>query len=242
MNDLVEVEKEETNVVSMNKESSLSPLVQAAMSGQVDTDKLNQLLDIQQRYEAIEAEKLYNNAVAQFKSEELILDKNKDVKYGNTEYSHITLGYALSKVNPVLSKYGLSISWSTKQADGGIYVTCKLSHSAGHFEESTLHSPPDGSGGKNSIQAIGSAVTYLKRYTAFSLLGLESADADDDGKGSEDEIEYLSEEQIANLQALIEEVNADESKFLAWLKVTSLSDIQAAAYDDCVRQLERKRK
>ena len=57
----------------------------------------------------------------------------------------------------------------------------------GHSESTTLQSPPDASGGKNSIQAIGSAVTYLSRYTLLAITGLATGENEDDGQGYEPE-------------------------------------------------------
>lgn len=64
-----------------------------------------------------------------------------------------------------------------------VEVTATLTHSMGHSETTALRSSPDASGGKNGIQAIASATTYLKRHTGFALLGLEGVD-DDDGNAS----------------------------------------------------------
>jgi hypothetical protein len=47
-----------------------------------------------------------------------------------------------------------------------------------------MEAAADISGSKNQIQAIGSAVTYLERYTLFASYGLASKDQDDDGKAS----------------------------------------------------------
>ena len=48
----------------------------------------------------------------------------------------------------------------------------------------TMAAGPDGSGGKNAIQAIGSTVSYLERYTLLAATGLATEDQDDDGRGA----------------------------------------------------------
>jgi ERF superfamily len=63
-------------------------------------------------------------------------------------------------------------------------VTCILTHQMGHSEETTLAGAPDNSGSKNSIQAIGSTVTYLERYTLLAATGLAAANGDNDGQGA----------------------------------------------------------
>jgi hypothetical protein len=54
----------------------------------------------------------------------------------------------------------------------------------GHSEEgAVLEGAPDTSGSKNSIQAVGSTVSYLERYTLLAATGLAAKDQDDDGRG-----------------------------------------------------------
>jgi len=100
---------------------------------------------------------------------------------------------------------------------------------------------PDSSGGKNSIQAIGSTISYLERYTFMAATGLAAKGMDDDGGGAEP-IKTITEKQIADLEALITEVSADSSAFLRYCKVESLGQILARNYRYAVRALEDKRK
>ena len=58
-------------------------------------------------------------------------------------------------------------------------VTCRITHRDGHYEETSLFGPVDGSGNKNPIQAIGSAVTYLQRYTLKAAVGIAASQDDD---------------------------------------------------------------
>jgi hypothetical protein len=66
-------------------------------------------------------------------------------------------------------------------------VTCILTHEKGHSEETSLQGPPDTSGSKNSIQAVGSSVTYLCRYTLLAACGL-AASEDTDGVATNGEV------------------------------------------------------
>lgn len=169
-------------------DNDLSPLVNAVLDGRLDPDKLEKLLDIQKNYEAMQAEKAYHAAVSQFKKNAPTLKKDKTVSYqtdkGWTTYTHSSLGYALTKVNPALSESGLSLSFKTGQENGQTIITAILTHELGHSEKTALGASPDSSGGKNGIQSIASTVTYLKRHTAFALLGLEGIE-DTDGNTAE---------------------------------------------------------
>lgn len=166
-----------------------SPLMAAAAlvqkDGNMDVAKLKELLFVQERWEATQAKKAYVQAMAAFKENPPEILKDKTVKYGNTGYKHASLHNVTSCINQALSVHGLTAAWVTSQDNGSVKVTCKITHIMGHSEETCLSAPPDATGSKNAIQAIGSTVTYLQRYTLLALTGLATYDQDDDGKASE---------------------------------------------------------
>lgn len=182
------------NTLSNNKneiQKTESPLMAAAalvqqVDGKIDVDKLEALLKVQMQWEANEAKKAYVQAMSDFKANPPEILKDKPVNYkttkGTTSYMHATLHNVTTKINTELSKHGLTASWVTSQANGSVKVTCKITHIMGHSEETCLSAPPDNTGSKNAIQAIGSTVTYLQRYTLLALTGLATHDQDDDGK------------------------------------------------------------
>lgn len=227
---------------SMNPMQMLGHAVQQGMP----IETLRELMQLKKEWEADEARKAFVAAMAAFKANPPELVKDKRVSYENktgklTQYDHATLGGVCAALIKGLAAHGISHRWETAQQDNRIKVTCVLTHAQGHSENVSLHSAADDSGGKNSIQAIGSAVTYLQRYTLLAATGLAALDQDDDGKKSEP-VEYITEKQAADLKAMGEEVKADKDKFLAYLGVKMLSEIQAKDYIKAVRALEAKRR
>lgn len=208
-------------------------------------ETLRELMQLKKEWEADEARKAFVTAMAAFKANPPEIVKDKHVSYttskGTTEYDHATLGHLCVAIIKGLAPHGISHRWETAQQDTRIKVTCVLTHSQGHSESVSLHSESDNSGGKNNIQAIGSAVTYLQRYTLLAATGLAALDQDDDGKGS-DPVELISEKQAADLKALGEEVKADKDKFLAYMGVKMICEIPAKDYIKAVRALEAKRR
>ena len=207
-----------------------SSLIQAAITGGADLDKLEKLMLLQERFEATEAKKAYVSAMAKFKKTPPEIDKDKTVSYGTTKYNHASLANVTSKINAALSVYGLSAAWATKQDPSGITVTCTITHEMGHSESTSLTAEADSSGQKNKIQAIGSTITYLERYTILALTGLATHEQDDDGgKG---ETVFITEDQCNELNALVTDnkLNANGkwlSQFLAYLKVESFEVLPA---------------
>ena len=209
-----------------------------------DLDKVEKMMELQERYEAKEAKKEYIAAMAAFKANPPKIEKDAHVNYthskGTTDYRHATLANVTEKINSALSEHGLSSAWETNQDEKGISVTCKITHVMGHSESTTLRAAADVSGGKNAIQAIGSTVTYLQRYTLKSLCGLAESAFDDDGAGSE--AEYITEDQMATINEWIETTKADLVKFKKYMGVDGLDKILAKDYKKALNALKRKEK
>lgn len=216
----------------------LSRALERGMTG----DDLSQFMDLQQRWEADQARKAYVQAMAAFKSEPLRLTRDRTVSYSGTQYSHASLAQVVDAVVASLSKYGLSHRWETSQEGDNITVSCVITHELGHSERTTLSAGPDKSGSKNSIQAIGSTVTYLQRYTLMAATGLAAHDMDDDGRSAETAVERITPSQLADLEAKIDEVGANRTNFLKVCKVDNFADMPVSRYPAAIRALEQKAK
>lgn len=153
-----------------------------ALDQGADLDRLEKLMALQMQWEANQAKKEYADAMAKFKAEAPTIIKDKQVAFKDTRYRHATIGHVVDVIVPALGKHGLFHTWSTKQGDEGqVMVTCTITHRLGHSESTAMRCMQDTSGSKNAIQSIGSAVTYLQRYTLLALTGLAAQDGDDDG-------------------------------------------------------------
>jgi hypothetical protein len=171
----------ELNVIQAEPTTSLTPmtLINMAVSQGADTDKLKQLMDLQERWEANEARKAYVAAISAFKSDPPSIYKTKLVAYGNTRYKHALIGDVNAVIIDCLTKHGLSHRWEVDQSNG-ITVSCIITHALGHSEFTKMTAPADNSGQKNSIQSIASTVTYLQRYTLLAATGITTMDMPDD--------------------------------------------------------------
>jgi hypothetical protein len=142
---------------------------------------------------------------------------------------------------PLLSKNGLTHSWDTQQdANGLVTVTCHVEHAAGHSKSVTLRAMPDSSGAKNSVQAIGSTITYLARYTFLAALGIAQADLDDDGAGSGGEAKVTAD-QVGEINDLLVNTKTDLKRFLAWAEVDALDSMPAAMFAKAIDFLNKKK-
>lgn len=154
-------------------------------------EQLEKFYALQQRYEADQARKAYVEDMAQFKLNPPTILKDKHVSFktstGKTEYDHATIGNVTNAIIGALAKHGFSHAWKTEQRDGLVIVTCTITHRQGHSESVTLQASPDASGGKNGIQSIISAQTYLQRHSLLAATGLATHDqTDNDGRAALD--------------------------------------------------------
>jgi hypothetical protein len=120
--------------------------------------------------------------MAAFKVNPPKIVKDMTVSYKQTRYNHASLANVAGMINSALGEHGLSAAWVTGQKEGMVHVTCKITHILGHSELTELFAAPDATGSKNSIQAIGSTVSYLQRYTILALTGLATGEHDNDGQ------------------------------------------------------------
>jgi len=227
-------------------QASPAMMMQLAMDKNLDLSKVEKMIELQAKWDAIEAEKAYTLAMAQFKKNPPEIDKNKNVKYQKkdgswVDYNHATLGNVTKIINSELAKYGFSSGWSMSQENKNITVTCTITHKKGHSKSTSLSAGPDDSAGKNSIQAISSTVTYLERYTLLALVGLATHDQDDDGVGAGPEVEYITEKQKSEIRDMMADTNTDEVTFLNYLKANSIDEIPAKSYRLAITALNKKK-
>ena len=175
-----------TEIASMS--DTPAKLLALAIANQTPPETLSKLMDLQERWQANVARQAYVAAMSEFKKAcPPAIVKHSKVDFttgkGRTNYNYANLGDVTTQVTPLLAKHGLHAAWETAMPTSGpISVTCHITHAAGHRESVTLSGPADQSGNKNAMQAIGSAVTYLQRYTLLAALGLATME-DDDGRG-----------------------------------------------------------
>lgn len=193
-------------------------LLAIAIEKGADLDQLERLMALKERHDANEARKAYTEAMSRAKANPPTIRKDKDVSFGNgrTSYSHATLGNVVSQIVPWLASYGFSHGWTTSQNGGLVSITCTLTHRLGHSESVTLEAERDSSGSKNSIQAIGSAKSYLERYTLLAITGLATEEQDDDGGGFAAVAETIAENMIDEFREQLAKITTDEDAAKLW--------------------------
>lgn len=187
-----------------------SDLLRIAVEQGADLDRLERLMALQERWEAGQAKRAYDQAFAAFKAEAVKIVKNRTVTDGPLKSKrYAELHAVVNAVTPALSRNGLSSSWKlTKDEPNWIEVTCYLKHVAGHCETMTMGGPPDAGGAKNAIQARASTVSYLERYTLKGILGLSEEGDDNDGAAEIAEEVAAVDKLIASVKRITDDTKA----------------------------------
>jgi hypothetical protein len=225
---------------------ALTPMQMAyqLIQGGADLGSVKEMLAMSRQLAEEQARRAFDNALSEAKAEIPPIFKNRVVDFtsakGRTNYRHEDLGEIAKTVDPILARHGLSYRFRTEQEQSGVRVVCVVAHREGHSEENALTAPRDDSGNKNSIQQIGSTITYLQRYTLKAALGL-AATNDDDGK-SAGTGGVINEEQLAKLKSIAEEVGGDVPKLCKHFKVEALADLPASRFAEAVGIMELKRR
>jgi hypothetical protein len=214
----------------INPATPMTPMVllERAIASNSGMDVIEKFMGLQERWEKNQARKEFDAAIAAAKAKIPPIERNAK---GHNDKRYADFAAIAAVVDPILSEFGLSYRFRTNQAER-IAVTCILSHKAGHSEETTLAGPADQSGNKNAIQAIGSTLTYLQRYSLVQMLGLAAA-RDDDGRAGAGK-PVITQAQADEIRDALESNGKDRAKFLKWAKVERIEDIPADTYQSCL--------
>jgi hypothetical protein len=235
----LEVVKPGSAPAASNVVTPLAVLDRAVEAG-APIETIERLMAMVERGQQMAARQAFDAAMSEAAGKIPVIFKNRKVDFttskGRTHYQYEDLAGISKAVKPILEQFGLSYRFrTTSNPNEPVTVTCIVSHRDGYSEENTLSAGRDDSGNKNSIQAIGSTITYLQRMTLKAALGLAASD-DDDGKSAEPSA-TVTEDQASELRDLIESVDADAAKFCAFFKVQSIASIPAKRFDEAVKAL-----
>ncbi len=140
------------------------------------------LLSEEMPLKSIEQKELFA-AMAKAQSEMPIATKSSVNPFFKSNYASFSDIVKASR--PVLSKNGLSVSQNIIERENGQkYLYTILMHASGQFLASRLKIIPQ----KPDIQEFGKYVSYIKRYTYASIVGVADAQEDDDGESAMAEV------------------------------------------------------
>lgn len=167
---------------SINAQQRLDMMREAMLNPAVDPDKARSMLQLMRELENDERQAEFNR------------DKGRAIRampaiFKRGENTHTGTRYAKFEdmhraIMPVLAQHFLTLDFRIGYEGNWITVQPILRHDNGFIEEGgVMKGPADEGKGRSNIQAIGSASSYLKRYSMRAMLNLIEDGEDDDGMG-----------------------------------------------------------
>ncbi len=120
------------------------------------------------------SESIKELATALAKAQAEIENASKSSVNPHFKSKYADLAEVLNTVRPVFSKHGISVIQAPSYEAGVASVETMLTHSSGEWLSNTCSAPVS----KQDAQGVGSAVTYLRRYSLAAFAGIAQEDDD----------------------------------------------------------------
>jgi hypothetical protein len=228
----------------------LALIERVALDPSADAEKLERVTTMYEALKAKEAELAYNAAkgrilkklagikIVKNRSVRNEVDNAKPQKGTHEAFKYAPLEEIDKYLRPLLVEEEMDLSYSDEPAaGGGIRIRGRLRHLAGgYYEDFFMSAPPDTTGGKSSVQAVGSTNSYLRRYVACNIFNIVVVGDDDDGNGG-----TIDEAQTRTILGLIKKAKVGP-KFLKYMKARSVEEagsLKAAVATIAVRDYRK---
>jgi len=180
------------NIPAVANGALMSFIERASKDPEFDVAKFGELLRLQRDVMHDQARRAFNAAMSEAQSEMMPVIRDASNRHLGNKYARLeTIDAAL---RPIYTHHGFSVRYGSAPAprEGDIRITCTVAHRDGYFEENHLDAPIATQGAQGNrtattpVQAVGSAVTYLRRYLLTMVFNVVLADdeQDDDGEAT----------------------------------------------------------
>ena len=217
----------------------------AATNPDVDIEKMERLMQMHERLVDKNAETAFNRAMMEAQTEIKPVAADKRNEHTNSDYASYA---ALDRMlRPIYTRHGFALSFGTDDSPlpDNVRVVCDVMHCDGHTKTPYIDMPADGKGAKGGdvmtkTHATGSATQYGMRYLLKMIFNVAIGNHDDDGNAASSPT--ITEKQLADLGALMDETGINKAKFLEVCKLDAFKNMPASKYAGAVSRLENKRR
>lgn len=138
-----------------------------------------------------------------------------------------------------LSSNGLCVLQTIENSEDRMFLVTTLAHSSGQWIKSQMPILMT----KQDPQALGSAITYCRRYALAAMVGV--CPADDDAEDAmrtarKPEIATIGKQQVDEIEHLLGDRQELREKLLKWAGVNAISEIPTTKYHSVIKSIETK--
>ena len=203
-----------TEITKTNESAAVLQVIERlVLNDSVSIEKVEKMLDMQERILNSNAHQAFTADLAAMQTELPLVSKNGR---GHNQAKYALLEDINQAIRPALQKYGLAVTFRVQQTEKQVTIAAVLSHRMGHSSDTTITLPIDVSGSKNATQAVGSTISYGKRYAIGALLNISTGD--DNDAATAQPAKTVSPGQSKTLQMKYDSVSeANRKIFKDWL-------------------------
>ena len=165
------------------------------------------------------SEQLQELATALAKAQGEMTLASEDKVNPHFKSSYASLGSVWDACRLPLSRHGLSIIQNPQVEGGELFLVTMLLHSSGQWMKSKMPV----TNAKNTPQALGSCITYMRRYALSSMVGIAPGD-DDDANAAQPVQEYKPKARPAQTHTI--DINSRSEP------------VKSLGYDDFIKRNE----
>lgn len=221
----------------------LSIIERAARDPSVDLDKMERLFAMKERMEDRRSSAAFNEAMAAAQAEIVPVAKNRKNEHTGARYADL---HAIADVAlPIVHKhgFGLSFSQAASAVPGCIGVVCRVTHAGGHSETYQFDIPTDSAGAqgkvnKTATQALGSTLTYGRRYAVVNVFNIAITDSDGNSSAQSTSTP-VTEQEFSEFRKALAAKRVAEGAVCEMFSVESLEDLTRKQFGDAVKRLEK---
>lgn len=225
----------------------LAVIERATLNPKINIEKMERLMAMHRQIAAQRSEDAFNANMALAQSEMQPVANNADNPQTRSRYANYPqLDRAL---RPIYTKHGFALSFD--EADSPkvdhVRILCYVTNS-GHTRTYHRDICADGKGAKGGdvmtrTHASGAAQSYGMRYLLKAIFNVAVGEEDKDGNEPDGEGPvYITEQQAADMLALLTEINANVPMFLQWIKAESIATILASDFKEAMDAIEERRR
>lgn len=238
---------QDSQLATVQQEPSVGALMQQVIGGEgrpitpEAVGIMRDLIGMKIQLEDRDAAKQFAAAFVQLQTETPRIQAMKEVtnRDGSHRYNFAPYEEIMKHVQPLLTKYNFSVSFTTKREEGRITAICTLLHGAGHSTQNEFAvriggGPP----GANESQADAAAKSLAKRHALSDALNIV-IDKDTDGSNAQLLGGKITPEQAEDFRSRLDALGKKHAPFLDYADADTFENITESAFNRCEKYLTK---
>lgn len=217
-------------------------LERAVKDPSIDVSKLKALIEIQVDIEDRRKEAEFQTAMVAISNSIPQVGKNGRVDLKDKgSYAFARWPDMDRALRPLMAEHGIRLSFTTQQREGGgAVVIATATHNNGKSTSAEVPLPLDTGPGRNNLQAMGSTISYGKRYGAEMLFNIVRVDAPEEDDGMSFSADTISHEQFAELLSMMPDAGTTEENFADYLQIPDLGSLHHSMFNGARSMLAKR--